>query len=132
MTPNKAAEDWARQAAPHFEKSGASPKASLQFARLYVYSAMQGQNPRPSSLWRDPAKQKAMQAQWDSGNRQGLRARPATASLHSETGFFSKPASRAMDMPSNDDRATARLARDLGIGTGETFKSPDPGHYYVN
>lgn len=131
MMPNQQVEAWARRAASWFERQGASSKAALQFARLYGYSAVARLSPRPTSIWRDPAKQKAMRAAWDAGNRQGLRARPAISSLHTETGFFGSPASRAMDMPSNNDSRTAEIARALGLGTGASFKSPDPGHYHM-
>lgn len=131
MTPNQQVEAWAKKAASWFERNGATPKAALQFARLYGYAAVQGLKPRPTSIFRDPAKQKAMQAAWDAGNRTGLRARPASSSLHTETGFLGKPASRALDMPGGNDRAVASIARSLGLGTGESFKSPDHGHYFL-
>jgi len=136
MTPNSQLEAWAVQAAPYFAAQGASSKAALQFARLYGYAAIAGHNPRPTSIFRDPTKQRALQAQYDAlpGNgpkKPGFLARPATTSLHSETGFLGKGASRAMDMPSNNDPAIAAIARSLGLGTGAGFKSPDPGHYFT-
>jgi hypothetical protein len=105
-------------------------KFALFLAYLYLY----GLNPRITSGFRDPAKQKAMQAAWDRGDRQGLRARPATSSDHTleKSGFLgSSPAARAIDIVTSNDTQAAAIARALGIGCGADFKTPDPGHYFV-
>jgi len=127
-------EAWAVQAAPWFENRGASKKASVQFARLYAYAWAAGLRPNIASVFRDPDHQRTLQARWDRGDRAGLRARPADPdkSKHSLTGFFGSPASMAIDMPSDDDRQVAAIARSLGMGTGESFRQPDPGHYYLS
>lgn|SRR5574341_623242 len=126
-----ALENWARAAVPWFESQGATSKAALAFARLYAYSWAAGLQPRVTSIFRDPAHQKELQRRWDAGNRAGLRARPADASKHTETGWFGRPAAKAMDMPTRDDRRAAEIARFVGLGTGESFTQPDAGHYYI-
>jgi len=126
-----ALENWASAAAPHFEKLGAAKEAAKKFALLYVTAHVKGLQPRITSIFRDPSKQRAMQEAWDRGDRQGLRARPATDSQHTRTGFFGGGASMAMDMPTRDDAAIVRLAREIGLRAGATFSKPDPGHYYA-
>jgi len=131
MTQNREYEDWARSAAGWWEKAGARPEAALQFARLYIYSWSEGLEPKVTSIFRDPGKQKAMQQAWDRGERSGLRARPADpdTSKHCLTGWFSTPKAEAMDMPTRNDRRTAEIARSIGLKPGADFRTPDHGHY---
>jgi hypothetical protein len=100
-------------------------KIALLLAYLYSY----GLSPRISSGFRDPVKQRQMQAAWDSGNRAGLRARPATNSLHIKTGFLGKPASEAIDITSSNPYYAALIAKQLGIRPGYFFKTPDVVHF---
>lgn len=74
-----------------------------------------------------------MRQAWDSGNRKGLRARPAdpSTSLHCNTDFQGKPASRAIDIVSDNDIQAAAVARSLQVGAGADFRDPDMGHYYL-
>lgn len=126
-------ENWAKQAAPVFrEQYGLARDFSLGAARLYVALWGYGLNPRITSGYRDPAKQAAMRAAWDRGDRQGLRVKPADPklSLHCKSGgFLGGPASEAIDMPCSDDRAGAWVASQLGLTAGLGFSTPDPGHY---
>jgi len=126
-------EEWAIMAAPVFKHAGAAGGADLAFARLYVALWHRGLNPRITSLFRDPGKQRAMRQAWDSGNRAGLRARPAdpSTSLHCQTSFAGTPASRAIDIVCDDDIAAAAVARSLQVGAGADFRDPDMGHYYL-
>jgi len=125
-------ETWAKSAAPYFRDAyGLEGKFALSAARLYVALWGAGLDPRITSGFRDPAKQKAMRARWDAGDRAGLRARPATNSAHSATGFFGRPAARAIDMTSSNERAAAELASHLKIEAGLYFQKSDPGHYYA-
>lgn len=125
-------ENWAREYAPAFQSNlGLSAGASVPFASLYIALWSAGLNPRISSGFRDPAKQRALQARWDSGDRSGLRVRPATNSQHSKTDWLGRPASSAVDMPCSDDRRGAAIASSLGLGAGMSFSTPDPGHYYL-
>lgn len=126
----EAYEKWAQAAASAFQGAGAAKGWAVDCARLYVACWAAGLNPRVSSIFRDPARQKALQEQWDSGNRAGLRARPASNSKHTRTGFLGGPASTAMDMPTDNDAAAAKIAAGLGIGHGLAFADPDPGHYF--
>lgn len=126
-------EDWAKQAASWWENQGAASSAALQMARLYAYSWAAGTGPNVSSVFRNPSKQKAMLDAWNRGERAGLRAQPADpkTSAHCYTGYFGKPAARAVDMPSRNDKRTAEIARWLGLTAGENFRTRDPGHYKV-
>jgi len=126
-------EKWARGAAPYFRESyGLESGFALSVARLYVALWGLGLNPRVTSGFRDPAKQKAMRARWDAGDRAGLRARPAADSLHNHTDWLGRPAARAVDMTSSDEARAAKVATQIGgIGAGLYFRSPDPGHYYA-
>lgn len=123
--------DWADDVAYYWRDLGASSEAAPKFALLWGFASAYGYNPRITSVWRDPEKQKRMQERWDAGDRSGLRARPATNSKHTQTNWLGRPASTAMDMPCSDDVACARLARELGLGAGQYFKRADPGHYYL-
>ncbi len=126
---------WLASAAKHFEDVwGIAPDAAKRFALLMAYLMQYGLSPRITSGYRDPGKQAAMRAAWDRGDRQGLRARPAVSSDHTVTGkafLGPKPASRAVDIVSSDERKAAQIAKALGIGAGLDFSTPDPGHYYV-
>lgn len=124
-------EAWAKSAATYFAKTmGLEGSFALDAARLYIALWGAGLNPRISRGWSDPAHQKALQEAWDRGERAGLRVRPASNSQHTLTTFFGSPASKAIDMPSSNDAAAAKIAANLGIGAGATFTTPDPGHYF--
>lgn len=127
--------EWLKSAEKYLvDQWGVDSTVAGKFALLLAYFFQYGLNPRITSGFRDPAKQKALQAAWDRGDRQGLRARPADNSDHSATrsGFLgAKAASRAIDITTSNDARAAAIARALGIGAGADFKSPDPGHYFV-
>jgi len=123
-------ENWAQAAKEYFAKGGASGKFAIDVARLYVALYVQGLNPRITRIFSDGKHQRDLQARWDSGNRAGLRVRPATTSKHTETTFLGQPAANAVDMPCNDDLRGAKIATSLGIGAGAGFSTPDIGHYY--
>lgn len=125
-----ALENWAQSAKSYFVKGGAAGKFGIDIARLYVALYMAGLDPRISRIFSSPSHQKYLQELWDSGQRQGLRVRPATTSKHTETNWLGQPASEAVDMPCNDDFRAAKIATSLGIGAGAGFSTPDLGHYY--
>lgn len=108
---------------------GLSSVFASQVAVLLAYFFSYNLNPRITSGFRDPKKQAAMREQWDSGNRAGLRARPAAASKHSVTNWIGQPAAEAIDIVTNNDYQAAQIARALKIGDGLAFG--DPGHYYL-
>lgn len=125
-------DEWLKNTSEYLEtnyglETAFAGRCALLIAYLYQYNL----SPRITSGWRDPAKQEAMRKRWDRGDRSGLRARPAIDSLHSATGWGGKPAARAIDITSTDERTSANVAKALGIGAGLDFKQPDPGHYYV-
>jgi len=124
---------WAESAKDYFrEKLGADKNAAKKFALLYVLAYSRGLNPRITRIYSDKQHHLDLQKRWDAGQREGLRARPANNSKHIIEDFWKNPASKAMDMPSDNDREVARLAREIGLGAGEDFKTPqpDPGHYF--
>jgi hypothetical protein len=100
---------------------------------LYAALWEAGLQPRITSLFRDPNHQKAMQHAWDSGNRAGLRARPADpdTSRHCRTGWFSEPQAEAIDIVSNDETKAAKIAQEIGLQAGQFFTKPDPGHFQL-
>lgn len=127
----KIGEGWARSAVSYFVSTwGLDPTFAIKVGLLYLALHFAGLNPRITSGFRDPAKQAAMRAAWDRGDRQGLRVRPAdpSASMHCR-GTASRPASLAIDMPCDDEALAAQLATKLGLRAGLYFSTPDPGHY---
>lgn len=125
-------ENWAKSASTYFAQGyGLNGAFALAVARLYISLWAAGLSPRITSGFRDPAKQREMQARWDAGDRAGLRVRPATTSAHSTTSFIGAPAATAIDMPCTDEKRGAAIAKSLGLGAGLAFSTPDPGHYYL-
>lgn len=130
-------ENWAKEEGyrPYYE-GGASMRAAIQFARLQGYAEARGINDlRVNSLWRDPARQRELQAQYDampgSGPRKpGFLARPATNSKHVR-GEASDPQADAVDMVSSRQGEVDQIARWLGLRAGSDFKTPDRGHYDI-
>jgi len=124
-------DNWAENARGYFERMGASPDISKRLALLWGFASGYGLRPSITSIFRDPKKQEEMQARWDRGDRAGLRTRPATNSKHSHTTWLGKPAALAMDMPTNNDSFTSQIAEYVGLKSGQNFRKPDPGHYYL-
>jgi hypothetical protein len=131
---NPEVENWAKlQGQAVFFDKGASPKAALLFARLYGYAVEADLNPVVTSIYRSMKHQKELQERYDLGFTQGLRVRPATTSKHLRESR-GEPASDAMDMPCSspeNDRECAKIARQIGLRTGESFTVSDAGHYDV-
>jgi len=122
--------EWVKNAAIYLEKTwGIDSTAASKFALLLAYLYQYGLNPQITSGFRDPAKQKAMQAAWDRGDRQGLRARPATNSDHTVTSWLGGGASKAIDIKTRDEVLAGRIAQALGLTAGIFWATPDPGHY---
>jgi len=122
---------WPRDAAPSFVSTyGLDPTFAVKVGLLYLALFFAGLRPRITSGFRDPAKQAALRAAWDRGDRQGLRVRPAdpSASLHCRTAS-GRPASLAIDMPCENEQLGAQLAQALGLRAGYYFTVSDPGHY---
>lgn len=132
MAISREFEAWAVQAAPYFAQGlGLSPSFAIDVARLYVLAWSKGLSPRFTRGFSSPQHQAELRARWDRGDRQGLRVRPADPSTSKHCRVVAgRPAALAVDMPTANDTATARLASDLGIGAGELFKDKDQGHYY--
>lgn len=125
-------EAWCRQAGPYFAGAlGLDGGFAVDVARLYLACWRAGLQPRFTSGFRDPGRQRAMRQAWDSGARAGLRARPADpdTSKHCKT-KGGRPAALAVDMPTLDDARAGRIATSLGIGSGMKYAEIDPGHFY--
>jgi len=123
---------WPEQAADYFRDVwGLNADFAAKVAVLYLAQLVLGLNPRITSGFRDPEKQAQMRARWDSGDRAGLRARPANpdTSKHCRTTLMGAPNSHAIDIVSNDEVLSANIARALGLAAGQFFTTPDPGHY---
>lgn len=124
--------DWLQNAANYLEATfGIDSTAAQKFALLLAYLMQYGLQPQITSGYRDPAKQKAMRAAWDRGDRTGLRARPADpdTSDHCREDFFGQAASLAIDIKSRDEVLAGRIAKALGLTAGIFFSTTDPGHY---
>lgn len=122
---------WADAAVPYFVSAwGLDSIFAVRCGLLYLALHFAGLRPRITSGFRDPAKQAAMRAAWDRGDRQGLRVRPADpkSSMHCQEAA-GRPASRAIDMPCDNDVLAAQIAQGLGLRAGQYFSTPDPGHY---
>lgn len=124
-------EDWLKNTADILRSThGLESNFADDIAILLAYLQSMGLGPRITSGYRDGAKQAAMRARWDAGDRAGLRVRPAADSLHSATSW-GKPAAKAIDIATSDDRRAAGVAVALKIGAGYFFSVPDPGHFYA-
>lgn len=127
----KIGQQWADAAVPYFVSTwGLDPTFAVRVGLLYLALHFAGLRPRITSGFRDPAKQAAMRAAWDRGDRQGLRVRPADpkASMHCQEAG-GRPSSRAIDMPCDNEALAAEIAKGLGLRAGLYFSTPDPGHY---
>jgi len=120
---------WLKAAADYFASQwGLSPELAVKAALLYLACYAAKINPRITSGFRELEKQKASQKAWDAGNRQGLAVRPATTSLHTVTSL-GKPASRAIDIQTSNQKLAADIARIIGLRAGYYFSTPDPVHF---
>jgi hypothetical protein len=127
----KLAGTWPDLAVPYFVGQwGLDSIFAVRVGLLYLALHFAGLKPRITSGFRDPRKQAELRAAWDAGNRAGLRVRPADPknSLHCLEAS-GRPASRAVDMPCDNDALAAEIARGLGLRAGFFFSTPDPGHY---
>ena len=133
MVLGPAWQTWADAAKAYWEHQGAESKAARLFALLWGLASVNGYNPQITSVWRDPKRQQELLDRWNAGERRGFIGKPAdpSKSKHTRTSFWGRPSALAMDMPSNNIPAVDRIAKELGLGVGSAFRSPDPGHYYV-
>ncbi len=114
-------QQWLQQAAQYFEKDwGLVGSFSAKVALLYAYLWTMGMDPKITSGFRDPAKQKKMQEDWDAGRRAGLKFRPASHSDHTK--------GKAVDITTNNPNGAAQVARLIGIGTGIDYG--DEVHFF--
>lgn len=122
---------WPREAVPYWVSTwGLDPTFAVKVGLLYLALYFAGLHPRITSGFRDPAKQAALRAAWDRGERQGLRVKPADPKTSFHCRMASgRPASLAIDMPSDNEALAAQLAQGLGLRAGYFFAESDPGHY---
>ena len=115
--------EWVERARKYLESEwGLNATFAGQVALFWAYCAAYGLNPKITSGYRDPAKQKAMQQAWDRGDRRGLRVRPADSSDHTRR--------RAIDIDTSDPALAAKIARAVGLGAGYDFKVRDAVHFF--
>lgn len=105
------------------------PAARAMLRDLTIEAERRGWSVRVTSGYRDPARQAALRARWDAGDRTGLVARPALRSAHSE--------GLAVDLvvAPRSDVSQAQLgiyAQTRGYVWGGTFSRPDPVHFAVD
>lgn len=110
-------------------ETGLTPEAAARALYLgYWVKRLGGLTIQINSAYRSPAYQKQLQAQWDRGNRAGLKVRPADSSRHTE--------GRAFDVSvqgPEPSKATweniGRVGETLGLRWGGRFSPPDPVHF---
>lgn len=129
-------EEWISQAQNFFiEQWGLNEGLAYRIAYLYLWGLQSGFPMSITSGWRDPAHQKELQQRWDSGDRAGLKVRPATNSKHSTTTFFGDPDAMAVDIGAGGDQNLRILGQwatnYLGLKWGGDFKTADLVHFYV-
>lgn len=123
---------WPEEARGYFVSVwGLDPTFAVRAALLYAALWFAGLNPRITSGHRPRARQAALRARWDAGDREGLVVRPAdpARSWHCQEGPGGEPRSRAIDMPCDDNELAARIGRALGLRAGFFFRVRDPGHF---
>lgn len=126
----KWAGNWVTMAVTYFAQNyGLDPELAPKVAMLYLALYAAKLNPRVTSGWRDPKKQDALRAAWDRGERTGLAVRPAQTSQHSTTSLSGHPASRAIDIQSDNPKLAADIAQAIGLRAGYYFKVQDPVHF---
>jgi len=125
-------EDWIEGTAKWLQNThGLAESFAPKVARFLAYCYQYKLSPRIIVGFRSPEHQEAMQRAWDRGERTGLRVRPATNSKHSVRDDSGRGASHAIDIVTSNDSQAAAIARYLGIGAGQDFTHPDPGHYFL-
>jgi hypothetical protein len=130
------AEEWISQATDYFvEEWGLNEGFARKISQLYLWGLLSGFPMGITSGFRDPEKQRAMQARWDAGDRSGMVARPATNSKHSTTTLWGNPDAMAIDLYAGSDRNLSILGQwaenYLGLRWGGTFKNADLVHFYI-
>lgn len=99
------------------------PLASM-VAGAQTYIQQHGGEPvRITSGYRDPRRQRLLQARWDAGNRAGLVARPASRSWHMQ-GLAVDVSTRSPNFP-----VFRWLMIHWGARWGGNFSSYDPVHF---
>ena len=121
---------WLKEMAFYLVESwGLEGNFANQIALFYLYCAQYGLNPKISSGFRSPEKQKELMSRYVSGDK-SIVVKPAETSMHSNTGFLGKAAALAIDVTTNNRDLAARIATQLNIGAGLYFKTPDSVHFY--
>lgn len=92
---------------------------------LYYYRL----SPVITSGYRDPAKQQELLERYNAGDT-SVVAKPAVNSKHCVT-KWGRPAAQAIDISTSNKSFAAEIARQLKIGAGYYFSSPDPVHFYI-
>jgi hypothetical protein len=121
---------WLDDAAIYFERTwGLSETFAVDVAQLYLYLYYYRLNPTITSGYRSPSKQESLLQRYLAGDP-SVVVKPATNSKHSITLPDGTPASEAIDISTSSPEQAAMIARQLGVGAGYYFSTPDPVHFY--
>jgi len=102
-----------------------SSRAALLLAYFYIYNL----SPRVTSGYRSEDEQQKLTRRYATGDR-SIVVQPAKNSLHTTTTWLGGPASRAIDISTNNPQVAGQIAKALRIGAGFFFTIPDPVHFY--
>lgn len=121
---------WVNTMAEYLRKEwGLENNFASEIALFYLYLVQYGLSPKITSGFRSPAKQEELRRRYNAGDRTVI-VKPAENSRHSLTGFLNSPASRAIDIQTNNHQLAAQIASALKIKSGLHFSTPDPVHFY--
>ena len=114
-------------------------KAAKQF-HAFAQAAYEKYGITVTSSFRSLTKQKKMQADWDAGRREGLKARPATTSAHSSGFALDFNVGLQLGINKGNSKTTKKelvkelteLAAEYGIQYGGNWVNPDIPHFYMD
>lgn len=126
---SKEVKDWIKKAANYFHDTwGLDKSFSEKVSLFFLYLSQYGLSPVVTSGFRSPEKQAELLRRYKAGDPT-IRYKPAENSLHLCQDFFGKPAARAVDISTNNEKMAAAIAKALGLKAGYDFN--DPVHFYI-
>lgn len=120
-------DEWVAQVHRYALSHGLSSKAAYEYTILQYWSALHSIPPQAiASGLRSPARQQALRALWDAGQREGILVRPATRSAHT-TGDAWDLMTSGGTLPLQYQGYFASFRP--GLRWGGNFRSPDLNHF---